>query len=280
MSCGDRVLAEARRHLEARRLADRLHAGDGLQAAARPAGAGEAARLDGDVAELAREAACAPVQLLADDDAAADADLARDVHEAVEALARRRPRALRAPTGWPRSRRPRHGRAGRAAAASSSAIGTRVQPRFGARRRVPLATSTRPGTATPTPTTRSPSARARCRTSSTSTPRRCRAGAGEDWRRSTCSAASRRTAPVRSSRQTARRSTLISAPTATVARAERDRRGGAADARSGARRRGSSRTRPRSTSSATRLDTVDLLSPVSEASAARDSGRRRSGAAR
>jgi len=63
------------------RAQDRLLAGDLLQAAAGAAAAARAVRLHGDVADLAGEAPDPAEQLAADDDAAADPDLARHVDE-------------------------------------------------------------------------------------------------------------------------------------------------------------------------------------------------------
>jgi len=81
---GGLVLAGRLRVLHPRPPADRLEAGDGLEAPARTARARLTVRADGHVPELAGEPARAAVELAVDHDPRADADLPRHVDERLQ----------------------------------------------------------------------------------------------------------------------------------------------------------------------------------------------------
>ena len=122
----------------------------GLPAADRAAAARRPARVDRQVADLAAVAGHSVERPAADDRAAADADLARDVEQVVDADAGA-PQVLgeraRGPRRWPR----RSGRPCRGPSASRSPNGSSIQPRFGAMATWPSRRRTTPATATPTP---------------------------------------------------------------------------------------------------------------------------------
>ena len=202
-----------------------------LQAAAVAAGAELAVGIDGDVAELAAEAVRAAEQLAADDDARADAELARDVDEVAEARARRPPTARRARRGSPRSRRGSGSRPRRGARAAARA---RRRPpsrgwarRAGGRSAVDEARAARrprrPSAAARLAARRARRAASPARSSSTSSTPRPRLSTATSAR----VALGRR---CRSAARTARKSTPISSPRPTTRRPlELDRQRGPAD---------------------------------------------------
>ncbi len=161
--------------------------------------------------------------------------------------------------------------AGPRRASISAPIAICVQPRLGARSSVRSPTSTRPGTATPTPITRRSSVWARAKASRASAARSSSTFSGGSSPSMRVRRASKRTAPVRSSMPAVRPSTAISRPSATVVPVMTI--GVAGRPTAGTRPASApSRTRPSSSSSATRLETVLLLRPVSAATRAREIG--------
>ena len=122
----------------------------GLPAADRAAAAGGAVRVDRHVADLAAVAGRAGQRLAVDDQPAADADLAGDEQDVVDADRRAAPVLGQGAKVRLVGDQDRHGRAERAAPAARPS-GTSRQPRFGAIRPKPSLRRTTPTMATPTP---------------------------------------------------------------------------------------------------------------------------------
>ena len=219
-------------------------------------------------------------QLAADDDAGADAQLARDVEEVAQARGRRPATARRARRGSPRSRRGSGTPARRAARAAASGTSTSVQPRLGATSRQP-SLSTRPGSATTAPAVSSRCARERGSASPASPARSSSTASTDRARLSPLERPGGARRPSRSSARTARKSTPISSPSPTTpAPAELDRqRAGARPCRAArARSRAPARTRSARRRGSTR-SSCSARSPARSRRASAARARRR-GAAR